>query len=71
MARLIERTFDPSQPVVAAKSFIAGGRQFKIGQVLDWRKMGVSERRIRNMFGTRLIDHKSVVASTKAKKKDD
>jgi hypothetical protein len=55
---------------VAAKSFVAGGRQIKIGQTLDWRKMGVSERRIRNMFGTRLIDHKPVVASNKVKKKD-
>lgn len=52
-----ERVFDPSQPLVAAKPFTAAGRRFEVGAAFDWRKMAVDQRRVRNMFEIRLVDH--------------
>lgn len=58
MARPIpERTFDPTKPLIAVKEFTAGGRRFKAGDSFNWKQMSVSQRKVLNMFGVRLVDH--------------
>ena len=57
MARLIERKFEPARPAVARKHFIANGRKFSPGMDLDWRKMGIAQRRVMQMFDAGKLAH--------------
>lgn len=36
-------SFDPSLPIVATSSFMAGERAVSAGEALDWRAMGMTE----------------------------
>lgn len=62
MARLIQREFDPARPVYARKYFTAAGRKFVPGDLFDWRKMAVSQRRALQMFDAGKLMHKTTDA---------
>jgi len=58
MARLIETPiFDPQKPLVAVRSFTSGGHRFKPGNAFPWKRLSVSQRRVRQMFELRLVRH--------------
>ena len=59
MARLIQREFDPARPVYARKYFTAAGRKFVPGDLFDWRKLAVSQRRALQMFDAGKLMHKA------------
>ena len=62
MARLINQKFDPSLPVFARKYFIANGHRYEPGMSLPWRNIGVSQRRIVQMFEAGKITHNDNIA---------
>lgn len=62
MARLIQREFDPARPVYARKYFTAAGRKFVPGDLFDWRKMAVSQRRALQMFDAGKLMHEATDA---------
>ena len=49
--------FDPSVTVIAASPFMAGGRTFRAGEVVDWRAVGVSESVLFDWWRTGLVTH--------------
>jgi hypothetical protein len=57
MARIPERKFDPSRPVVARKYFTANGRKYAPGAPLDWRSASISQRRVMQMFDAGKLIH--------------
>jgi len=57
MARLIERTFDPTKTVTARRFFVAAGRHFNPGDVFDWRRMAINQRRVRQLFDNGKLMH--------------
>lgn len=57
MARLIFREFDASKTAYARRAFIANGHGFKVGDIFDWRRMAVSQRRAKQMFDAGWIKH--------------
>ena len=57
MARIPERKFDPSRPVVARKYFTANGRKYVPGAPLDWRSASISQRRVAQMFDAGKLKH--------------
>lgn len=57
MARLVERTFDPTQPLVARRYFVAAGRHFKIGDPFDWKRLSVDQRRTKLLFEAGKLMH--------------
>lgn len=59
MARRFERTpFDPNRPVFARKPFTSGGRKLLPGDRLDWKRLSISQRRIRQMYDGGYLIHK-------------
>jgi hypothetical protein len=59
MARLIEREFDPARPVYARKYFTAAGRKYVPGDLFDWSRLAVSQRRALQMFDAGKLAHKT------------
>jgi len=57
MARHIERVFDPMQPVVARRFFVAAGRHFSPRDPFDWTRMAVALRRVRLLFESGKLMH--------------
>ena len=57
MARLIERKFDSGRPVYARKYFISNGRRFKPGDLFDWRRNALTERRAMLLFNAGNLTH--------------
>jgi len=58
MARPIkERVFDPSKPLFAVRSFTANGHTFEKGKPFAWRRLAIDQRRVRQMFDARKIEH--------------
>ena len=57
MARLIERSFDPSKPVYARRFFVAAGRHFKIGDAFPWQQLSVSQRKAKLLFDAGKLKH--------------
>lgn len=51
-------TFSPSRAAYARKAFAASGRRFSAGDLFDWRKMAVAQRRVLQMFEAGLLTHK-------------
>ena len=62
MTRLINQKFDPSLPVFARKYFIANGHRYEPGMSLPWRNIGISQRRIVQMFEAGKITHNDKIA---------
>jgi len=52
-----ERVFDPTKPVVARRFFVAAGRHFNPGDVFDWKRSSVDQRRVRLLFDAGKIMH--------------
>lgn len=57
MARLIDRSFDPTQPLVARRFFVAAGRHFNPGDAFDWRRLSVDQRRTKLLFEAGKLMH--------------
>jgi len=68
MARIPERKFDPAQPVFARKYFIANGHKYMPGDMLDWRKASISQRRVMQMFDAGKLTHNDNMAVETAPK---
>ena len=52
-----ERVFDPAKPLVARRFFVAAGRHFNPGDVFDWKRSSVDQRRVRLLFDAGKIMH--------------
>jgi hypothetical protein len=57
MARHIERVFDPRQPLVTRRFFVAAGRHYNPGDPFEWRRMAVDQRRVKLLFDAGKIMH--------------
>jgi len=71
MARIPERKFDPSRPVVARKYFTANGRKYAPGAPLDWRSASISQRRVAQMFDAGKLIHNDKMAVETAPKEPE
>jgi hypothetical protein len=67
MALLPERVFDPTRPVVARRFFVAAGRHFNPGDVFDWKRSSVDQRRVRLLFDAGKIMHPEPTLTASAK----
>ena len=59
------RDFHTQQLVYCRRPFIANGRRYAVGDVLDWRKLSISQRKITSMFSAGLLQHKSEQSTPK------
>lgn len=57
MARLIKRDFDPKQPLVARRYFVAAGHHFPIGAPFPWKRLMIDLRRVRLLFEAGKVMH--------------
>jgi hypothetical protein len=57
MARLIKRTFDPTKPTIVRRFFVGAGRHYNPGEVFDWRRLSVDQRRVRLLFDAGKLMH--------------
>jgi hypothetical protein len=57
MARLIERVFDPSKPLIVRRFFAGAGRHWNPGDDFPWRRLAVDARRVRLMFEAGKLMH--------------
>ena len=57
MARIPERKFDPTRPVFARKYFVANGHKYVPGMELDWQRLSISQRRVKQMFDMGKLKH--------------
>ncbi len=60
--RIVERTFDPKQPLLVRRAFSAAGRTFQPGDDFDWRRLSVAHRRVSQMFDAGYLVHRDEVA---------
>lgn len=58
--KLTERVFNPGEPVYARRAITANGHKFNPGDVFDWRKMAVNQRRVRQLFDDGKLTHARV-----------
>lgn len=58
MARLIDRSFNPAQPLVVRRFFVAAGRHFKIGDEFDWKRMAIDLRRVKLLYEAGKLMHR-------------
>lgn len=57
MARMIERKFDPDQPVFVRRFFVAAGRHLEPGTPFKWRSWAIDQRRVRQLFEAGKLMH--------------
>lgn len=59
MARLRgHRALDVGQPVYVKRAFLStGGKTFEIGEELPWREMGLSPRKLQQLWDQRRVGH--------------
>lgn len=57
MARLVNTAFDPTRVCTVRRPFTANGRQFQSGDVFDWRRMAVSQRKAYLLFEVGKLMH--------------
>ena len=62
----MERIFDSSKPVYAAREFRLSGRTYKHGDKLDWKRQAVSRDLVRKMFDARKLTHTELSGSDDA-----
>ena len=63
MARLIDRTFNPNEPVVVRRHFVAAGRHFKIGDDFDWKRLAVDQRRVKQLYDVGKLMHRALATA--------
>ena len=47
--------FNPSAETIARRKFKANGREFAPGEVLPWRQLALSQRRVRQMYDNGMV----------------
>jgi hypothetical protein len=57
MARIPDRSFNPSVPVYVRRFFVASGRHWEVGTLFDWRRLAVNQRRVRQLFDVGKLMH--------------
>jgi len=57
MARLISREFNPAAPVYVRRFFVAAGRHWNPGDVFDWQRLSVAQRRVKQLFDAGKLMH--------------
>lgn len=57
-----ERTFNPTMPVIVRRFFVAAGRHFNPGDVFDWKRLSVDQRRVRLLFEAGKLMHSPATA---------
>lgn len=57
MARLVERVFDPAQPLVVRRFFAYAGRHWNAGDLFPWTQLAVDMRRVRQLFEAGKLMH--------------
>jgi len=62
MPLVAERTFNPTQPVIVRRFFVAAGRHFNPGDTFDWKRMSVDQRRVRLLFEAGKLMHDAAPA---------
>lgn len=67
--RLPERVFNPSEPLVAVKSFKANGRHYSPGDDFNWKSQSLDQRRVRQMFDARYVASKAELAKPEVEEK--
>lgn len=68
MARLISRPFDPTQPVYARRFFVAAGRHYNPGDLFDWQRLSVAQRRVFLLYEAGKLTHEAGTEAPKAEK---
>ena len=63
MARLIDRTFNPNEPVVVRRHFVAAGRHFRIGDDFDWKRLAVDQRRVKQLYDVGRLMHRTLATA--------
>jgi hypothetical protein len=53
----LHRKLDFKKPLYVQKAFKSGTRLFKLGELFNWKKIGVERRRVAQLFDVRYIDH--------------
>lgn len=71
MALMPERKFDPAKPLVVRRMLVAGGRHFNPGDVFDWRRMSIAQRRVMQLFDNGKLMHADTAAPTAGKPASD
>tara|TARA_R110000851_G_scaffold50512_3_gene120565 strand:+ start:3403 stop:3711 length:309 start_codon:yes stop_codon:yes gene_type:complete len=57
MAKLHKKAeFDKGAKLVARKLFTANGRNYSTGDIFPWRKLAITERKVRLMYEANLIE---------------
>lgn len=62
MARLIERVFDQTRPLIVRRFFQGAGRHWNPGDPFPWRQMSISPRRARLLFDAGKLTHSDSTA---------
>lgn len=59
MARLISREFHPAVPVYVRRFFVAAGRHWDPGDMFDWQRLAVAQRRVKQLFDAGKLMHEA------------
>lgn len=51
--------FNPSKPVLVRRPFIGSGRHYSPGEVFDWKRLSVDQRRVRLLFESGKLMHEA------------
>jgi hypothetical protein len=57
MARIPSRVFDATRPVYVRRFFVANGRHYEPGDLFDWTRMAVAQRRVAQLFDAGKLMH--------------
>jgi hypothetical protein len=57
MVRLITREFKPNAPVYVRRFFVAAGRHWNPGDLFDWQRLSVAQRRVKQLFDAGKLMH--------------
>lgn len=57
MARLIDRSFNPNVPVYVRRFFVAAGRHWNPGDLFDWTRLAIAQRRVKQLFDNNKLMH--------------
>ena len=58
MPRPLEQaSFDPSRPVIVCKAINTNGRRLRPGDLFNWRRYAVGQRRVRQLFDMGKLRH--------------
>lgn len=61
MARLISREFNPTASVYVRRFFVAAGRHWNPGDLFDWPRLSVAQRRVKQLFDAGKLMHQADV----------